>query len=105
MRNREGRLASTGPTASLPAIMSFIVTPQQISRGDRITVEWHTIGVGSVTLAWGSEGNPRDSMQERKALPPSGNMTFQPLDDTIFVLECEPVSLQACRESVSVRVK
>lgn len=99
------RNPTTQVSAVIPAIVSFTAAPQAIGPGESVTLNWETRGVDSVTIQWGPENNPRDNMQKRVGLPPSGTMTFQPQEDTIYVLECETVPVQGCIQSASVRVR
>lgn len=99
VRSRAARPAST------PAVVSFTAIPQVIRRGESVTLNWETEGVPSVALEWGPELRPLDNKQKEEGLPSSGTMTFQPEEDTIYVLECEPEQAQMCTASASVRVR
>jgi hypothetical protein len=92
-------------TAETPTIMFFMASPQEISRGETVTLDWQTRQVPTLALEWGPAGKPRENMQKREGLPPTGTMTFQPQEDTIYVLECETTPAQMCTESASVRVR
>jgi hypothetical protein len=91
--------------AGLPAIVSFTANPQQIGRGESVTLDWETQGVDTVAVEWGPADSPRGRMERREGLPPMGTQTFQPQEDTIYVLECETGPVPACTESTSVRVR
>ena len=88
-----------------PAILSFTATPQEIRRGESVQLDWSTEGVPTLALAWGPENGLRNNMQKREGLAPSGTMTFQPQEDTIYVLECETRPVLGCSASASVRVR
>jgi hypothetical protein len=92
-------------TAETPTIMFFTASPQDIQRGGTVTLDWETQKVPTVALEWGPAGSPRDNLQKREGLPPTGTMTFEPQEDTIYVLECETTPVQMCTESASVRVR
>jgi len=91
--------------AASPSIISFTATSREIRRGESVSLNWETEGVATVALEWGPENNPRYNMEKREGLPPSGTMTFQPQEDTIYVLECETTPAPLCTESATVRVR
>lgn len=94
-----------GVTAETPAILFFTATPQEIIRGETVTLDWETQSVPTVAVKWGTSDNPGGNLETREGLPPVGSLTFQPQQDTIYVLECETTPLRMCIESASVRVR
>jgi len=97
--------APMGLTIS-PEIVTFTATPSKVSPGEPVTVEWTTRSTTSVTLDWGVEGQARESMEMRDGLPSSGSMTFRPIENTTFVLECETAFGAMCMSaSAAVRMK
>jgi hypothetical protein len=88
-----------------PRIVSLTATPQVVGRGESVKLDWETEGVGTVVLEWGAELRPNDNKQRLENLPPTGTMTFQPQEDTIYVLECESATAQICTSSATVRVR
>jgi len=92
-------------TTETPTIMFFMASPQEIPRGGTVTLDWQTRHVPAVALEWGPVGSERGSLQKREGLPATGTMTFQPQEDTIYVLECETTPAQMCTESASVRMR
>lgn len=99
-------LAAAAFSAEAPRIESFTATPKVIHAGDSVTLAWVARGVPSVGIAWAPERRPRDSMQRRKDLPPSGTMVVKPEVDTVYVLECESEEGVVCMSaSATVRVK
>jgi hypothetical protein len=100
-----GTMAVMRVLADPVAIISFTATPRVVMRGESVTLDWQTRGVPTVAIEWGPELNPGFNMQKKRGLPPSGMETFEPQEDTIYVLECETVPADACSQSVSVRVR
>jgi hypothetical protein len=99
------RAAESGRVIS-PEIVSFTATPRVVSPGESATLAWKTRGVASVALEWGPEYHPRGRMQKRTGLDPSGTMTVQPREDTVYVLECETDAGEMCMlASATVRMK
>jgi len=100
-----GRETWGGPVSS-PEIVSFTVTPKVIDHGQSVTVAWKTRRAASVILEWAPERNPRDNMQRREGLPPSGSLTFEPIEDTVYVLACETTTGDMCMAaSAAARVR
>src|ERR1700722_17665460 len=96
------RAEPVGPAISR-GIVSFTATPRMVKPGESVTLQWETRGATSVAIEWGPEHNTRGSMQKRTGLPPSGTMTLQPEEDTVYVLECDTPEGQTCM-SASTRV-
>jgi hypothetical protein len=94
-----------GGTGGTPTILFFAATPQEIIRGETVTLDWETQNVPTVAVKWGPSYNPDGNLQTRAGLPPVGSLTFQPQRDTIYVLECETTPPQMCMESASVHVR
>ncbi|MGD1068741.1 MAG: hypothetical protein ABSB15_01260 [Bryobacteraceae bacterium] len=99
------RAASIEP-ASPSGIVSFTATPRVVNAGEASTLAWVTRGADSVTMEWGPAAKPRDAMERRTGLPPVGTLTVRPEEDTVYVIECQGGSGQACTAaSATVRVK
>jgi hypothetical protein len=96
------RAETIGPPIS-HGIVSFTATPRTVKPGESVTLQWETRGATSVAIEWGPERNPRGPTQKRMGLPPSGAMTLQPEEDTVYVLECDTPEGQTCM-SASTRV-
>jgi hypothetical protein len=96
------RTESIGPPIS-HGIVSFTATPRIVKPGESITLQWETRGATSVAIEWGPEHNPRGLNAKRTGLPPSGTMSLQPEEDTVYVLECDTPEGQTCM-SASTRV-
>jgi hypothetical protein len=97
------RAEPIGPPISR-GIVSFTATPRTVKQGESVTLQWETRGATSVAIEWGPEHNPRGLNGKRTGLPPSGTMTLQPEEDTVYVLECDTPEGQTCM-SASTRVR
>jgi len=95
-----------GELRTEPEIVSFTATPRIVSPGASSTLAWETRGVASVALEWGPVWGPRGNREMHPGLPPTGTMTVEPKENTIYVLECETTSGTMCMsQSVTVQVK
>src|SRR5215469_10065609 len=95
-----------GSGTGYPEIVSFKATPRVISLGDSSVLSWETRGTTSLAMEWTPERAPRGNMQRVTGLPPSGTMTVQPKEDTVYVLVCETPSDSTCASmSVTVQVR
>jgi hypothetical protein len=89
-----------------PEIVSFTATPRTISPGGSSVLAWETRGTKSVSIESGPVWGPRGHMEMHPGLPPSGMMTVQPAESSIYVLECETTVGEMCMsQSVTVEVK
>jgi hypothetical protein len=90
----------------LPEIVSFTVTPRVISRGQSATLAWDVRGAPTVAIAWCPESHPRGNVQRQSGLPAVGTLTVQPVENTVYILECETDYGQTCvSASATLQVK
>ena len=85
---------SVSPTPSAtaaPVIQRFVVSPQEITQGESVTIEWQVTGVKSVSIA---PGVADDTL-------PSGQVQHKPLEDTLYEL----ILPNGERKSQQVKVK
>ena len=92
MRSRPNPIGS----AISPEIVSFTATPRTITRGQSAKLEWVTRGATSVAMEWAPELRPRGNMRRQTGLPPSGTMTVAPVENTVYILECNPEYDEVC---------
>ncbi len=88
-----------------PQILSFTAVPPVAQPGQPVTLAWNVRGTRSVELNWAAGGKSDAADPESANLPPSGQITVHPKQDTVYKLTCETADGPMCSTSVTVRTE